>query len=252
MTTSLDLIKEICEEQNIPFEEFPDNMIIRTKKNGFFFMCHSNLNSAASGKIADDKVATYSLLKHANIPAVTHILIRKEMPEDEILSRIESTNLPFIVKPCCGLKGKDVTLCDTKENATNTIHELSKKYDAICLSPFLNAPHEYRCFYLDEKVYFTFRKTRSKDSFLHNLSKGATPSLIDQQSKKCKELSQIAIAAAKAIGIRFAAVDILESETGELKVLEINQAFSISHITESFPETKKIFKELYTQAIKNM
>lgn len=255
MNTFLKMITEICEEENIALDSFSDGWILRLNKADktvFFSGHHSDINSSASASIADDKVSTYTLLNSNNIPTIPHYLIRKEESLSEITSKINQYPLPLVIKPCCGSRGHDIYLCKTIEESLKNTTKLLKKYDSVCVSPFFDAKCEYRCFFLDNKVHFIYKKTKSDDSLFFNLCNGGNPSLIDQTEEKSRTIAEIATKAANSIGIRFAAIDILESKTGILKILEINEAPGASHLIKALPETYEIIKDIYRQAILKM
>lgn len=253
MTIFNQMIREICTEESLSIDEFSDGWILRLKKDGkplFFYGKLGNLNPAASGYIASDKVATYSLLQENNIPAIPHYLIHKKSAHESI--KLSDQSYPLVIKPCRGERGIDIFLCETREKAKMTIEKLLTKYEAICLSPYFDAKSEYRCFVLDGKAYFSYKKEKTDNEFFFNLCKGAKPSLIEQSGEKSRTICELAINATNAIGVRFAAVDILESKANKLKVLEINQAFGIDRLVETLPETYEIIKDLYRQAILKM
>lgn len=253
MSAFYQIIDEICQEENISLEKFSDDWILRLKKGEkslFFYGKLSDLNSAASGHIASDKTATYSLLKDSNIPAIPHYLVHQKNPD--ATSILTKQTYPLVLKPNRGERGIDIFLCKSQKEATKTITTLLKKHETICVSPYFEAIFEYRCLFLDGKVYFTYKKSKTDDKFFFNLCKGAKPSLVEQNDEKIRTIAQLAIDAANAINIRFAAIDILESKTGELKILEINQAFGTDRLIDALPETYKEIKELYRQAILKM
>jgi glutathione synthase/RimK-type ligase-like ATP-grasp enzyme len=82
----------------------------------------------------------------------------------------------------------------------------------------------------------------------HNLSVGGTPEIVSDENLK-KELSELAIRAAKALDIRFTSVDIVRTIEG-LKVLEINGAVSIEKFAKSSREAYDLAKNIYRKALK--
>ena len=253
MSAFYQIIDEICQEENISIEKLSDNWILRLKKDEkqtFFYGKLGNLNSAASGHIASDKAATYSLLTANNIPAIPHFLIHKK--ELQKTQSLKKQSYPLIIKPNHGERGIDIFLCKNEKESKEKIANLLDKYESVCFSPYFEAKFEYRCFYLDGKIYFSYRKNKTDNSIFFNLCRGAKPSLVDQKDEKIKAINKLAIDAAKSIGIRFAAIDILESKTRDFKVLEINQAFGVDKLIDAIPEAYEEIKELYRQAIIKM
>lgn len=84
----------------------------------------------------------------------------------------------------------------------------------------------------------------------HNLGAGAIPQILADEDLSL-EISKLAIAGRKAIGIRFASVDIVQA-AGELKVLEINAGIMMEYFSRHFPEERERVKAIYAKALKEM
>ena len=84
-----------------------------------------------------------------------------------------------------------------------------------------------------------------------NLSQGATCIPVTD-NKLCSDVSYLAISAAKAINISFATVDILQSNNGELYVLEINAGVAMDQFILQYPNGRKIAFSIYEKAILSM
>ena len=90
-------------------------------------------------------------------------------------------------------------------------------------------------------------------SWKHNLSNGAEPVLVDEKSdRNLEKIKEIAIQAGKAIGIRFATVDIALTSENELTVVEINGSVCMNKFAELVPNGYKIAKNVYEKAIDKM
>lgn len=85
----------------------------------------------------------------------------------------------------------------------------------------------------------------------HNLAFGAQPEIIAPDNLLYSTLADIAIRAAKTINLGFCTVDILQSLSGELKVLEINSGVSVEKFAEALGEEgAAIAKGVYQEALK--
>jgi len=84
----------------------------------------------------------------------------------------------------------------------------------------------------------------------HNLGSGAIPQIVVDEDLALN-IAKLAIAAKKAIGIRFASVDIVQA-AGKIMVLEINAGIMMEHFSRHFPEERKRVKAIYAKAIKTM
>lgn len=85
-----------------------------------------------------------------------------------------------------------------------------------------------------------------------NLGKGAYPIIIEERSEKYTQIMQLAKRAANAINIRFASVDIIETEKNELLVLEINAGVMIEHFLKRLPKQYSKVKSVYEKAVLKM
>ena len=258
------MIRELCNELEINCTELSDHWVFRLEKSGKVFHIVGNrfdLNTAASGALCDDKVSTYETLKNANLPAVPHYLFynenfsrhtRPSITFSKQLSTFLSTAIyPLVIKPNHGTCGRDIFFCKDLAAANSATTCLTATDDTFCASPFIDAPHEYRCFFLDNKILLIYRKDRTT-SWQHNLSKGAIPKLINPSSSLYEKLSTLALAAGTALNLRFATIDILEAKTGELLVLEANQGVMTTIFASLSPKNYELSKNIYRSALKSL
>lgn len=82
----------------------------------------------------------------------------------------------------------------------------------------------------------------------HNLAHGATANLLSTDDTRWKEIELIANAARMALGIRFASIDIVETDDG-LAVLEVNAGVMMEKFARQSPETWAIAKSIYYNAL---
>lgn len=155
------------------------------------------------------------------------------------------------MKPNHGTCGRDVFLCEDLTAANSAATHLITTDDTFCAAPFIDAPHEYRCFFLDNQILLIYRKNRTT-SWQHNLSKGATPKIIEPSNPLYKKLSTLALAAGAALNLRFATIDILETKEGNLLVLEINQGVMTTIFASLSPENYELSKNIYRSALKSL
>lgn len=85
----------------------------------------------------------------------------------------------------------------------------------------------------------------------HNLSGGANPIILEDCDLRVK-IQDIVKKAGKAININFASIDVIETITGELYVLEVNSGIFMKNFMEKHPEGRKIAKEIYSEAIEEI
>lgn len=259
------MIRELCAELDITYVELSDGWVFRLSKSGRTYHIIGNrfdLNLSASSALADDKVSTYEVLHHANVPAVPHYLFYNEnfshdstSVSPRLASQINSTlstiPYPIVVKPNHGSRGRDVYLCHNSVEAHSALQQLLHTDETIAYCPFFEAPYEYRCFFLDGQILLIYRKNRT-NSWQHNLSRGAKPQIIPSDSPLFASLSSLASRAGTALNIRFATIDILENTSGEQRVLEINQGITTSIFSQTHPDGYELSKNIYRAALKSL
>lgn len=80
------IIKQICQEKSIQYEELSDDWIIKLTKenrNKFIVGYKFDLNNQATSEICNDKFALYAVLKSEEIPVIEYnILFKNE--EDKL------------------------------------------------------------------------------------------------------------------------------------------------------------------------
>lgn len=267
------IIDEICEEEDIRQECLSYSWIRRLKKDGErhdIVEYSFDLNNKTSCTIARDKFGTYEVLKSMGISVVDHDIIfnpelRYEFYEEGSIDKIDSlfeSNDRIVVKANDSSCGNDVYLCEDADYAKQMVRELFLKSNPnVCIQPYYDATYEFRNVFLDGEIIYVYKKEKPYEmidgkkhytSWKHNLSQGAVPILIDEGFKQYEEITRLAIEAAKAIGIRFATVDIIQTKDNEFKVLEINSNVCLFKFAEIVPCGYEIAKEVYRKAVKRM
>ena len=238
------IIKKLCTELKINFIELSSGWVFKLQKDGktaYIIGNRFDLNLSASGEIASDKSATFSVLNHHLIPVIPHyVAFDNTLPQDLVY--------PVVLKPNRGSRGRGVTLCKNQNEAKTTATKLLKSFESICYSPYHESPYEYRTFYLDGKVLCIYRKTKPKGSWKHNLSGGATPDLVPKGSLY-RQIEELAIKTGQALNIRFATIDILDTIDSGMMVLEVNQGVTTTIFSESVPGGKQIAEDIYRAAL---
>lgn len=195
-----------------------------------------------------------------------------------------------ILKANSSSEGKDVFCITNKEKLkSKIIEEFSNNKDSVSICPFYNIDFEYRTIILDGEILYCYKKKKPsvigngqnnleelimlakienvyddldlsyipkeneevEVSWKHNLSQGAKP-IIDICESKKSEIYTIAKNAAKAIGIRFASVDIAETADGELLVMEINSSVCMDKFSKLIENGYQIRKDIFSKAIDKM
>ena len=155
------IIKQICQEKNIQYQELSDDWIIKLKKenkNRFLVGYKFDLNTQATAEICNDKFALYAVLDSEEIPVIKYnILFKNE--EDRLKKYFEEYNQNVVLKPNNGTCGNNVLhICDYNELKDEYNRLISKCY-SVDICPYYEIESEYRVIYLSDKQHI-YKKVR--------------------------------------------------------------------------------------------
>ena len=167
------IIRELCHEMNIKVEKLSYGWLLQLTKDGkvrHITRNHFDNNPQATGEIADDKYATYEVLKSQNVPVIEHTMIfnpatrTKYIPEEGVWNTVVSEflkNEKVVVKSNDGCMGKGVTLCHNLREIEIAIQKLFNQNEgSVSICPFYDIKTEYRTFYLNGEVLLIYGKTK--------------------------------------------------------------------------------------------
>ena len=262
MSNFQEIIKEICDENNIKFELISKNWIIKLEKNNlirYIVGMRFPLNDYASAFICNDKYATYEALTNAKIPIVEHKLIynkkfiKKEISDLENEAEIEKYVKKYdrvVVKDNMGTEGINVFLCNNTEDVLDALSKIFELRQTAVISPFLKIANEYRCICIDDECKLVFEKIRQSGEWRHNLSNGAIARIVYDEKMR-GEVAQFALNVMRKLNLRFASVDLIRVNN-EISVLEVNSGVCMSKFMRQVDGGRKNKKNIYCEAIKKM
>jgi glutathione synthase/RimK-type ligase-like ATP-grasp enzyme len=166
----VNIIEEICAEQEIQCERFSYDWIFRLTKNertAHIFGYQFENNSATAQLICTDKCASSEILRSKGIPAVEHFFFIS--PDDlhyiglegnwqrmlELLKKYGR----LVCKPNEGTGGIDVFQVSSEVELELAVNSVFAHSRSLALSPFYPIDHEYRVILLNDKVKLVFSKT---------------------------------------------------------------------------------------------
>lgn len=164
------LISELCHEHDIKLDILHEGRIRILSLNGKERVIWSKkfeINSVTATKIADNKSSTYEVLKHNNIPCVSHKRFtchyeNRNCYLDENSFQLLCHDLEkyreLVLKPENGYEGNDVYRCSCIEDLFLIFKNLQKPYNFICSSPYYSVKAEYRTIYLNGKALLSYEK----------------------------------------------------------------------------------------------
>lgn len=99
--------------------------------------------------------------------------------------------------------------------------------------------------------YIPMKGERVNISWKHNLSGGAKPSVL-KDGKLKTAIETLACEAGRAMNIRFATIDIIQTTNDELYVLEVNSGIGTTIFVKTVEEGYEIVKGIFKEAVKKM
>ena len=128
---------------------------------------------------------------------------------------------PYIIKVIEGSQGVGVVKADSVGAARSVIETLQALEANILVQEFIAeaAGSDVRCFVVGDRVVAAMKRTGASDDFRSNLHRGGTAIGL----KPSPAERETAVAAARAMGLRVAGVDLLQSDRGPL-VMEVNSS----------------------------
>ncbi|MBR2240688.1 MAG: hypothetical protein IJ890_04865 [Clostridia bacterium] len=149
------IIKEICLEKNIQYEELSDDWIIKLKKdniNKFLVGYKFDLNSQATAEICNDKYALYAVLNSEGIPVIEYnILFKNE--HHKLQKYFDKYNQNVVLKPNNGTCGNNVFHISNFKELEDEYNKLTNQCYSVDICPFYEIESEYRVIYLPNKKH---------------------------------------------------------------------------------------------------
>ncbi len=177
------------------------------------------LNRSAAIQRSRDKLHSLQLLSRKNIGMPVTGFASK--PEDikDLLNMIGGA--PVVIKLLEGTQGIGVVLAETRKAAESVIEAFMGLKANIMVQEYIKEAGgaDIRCLVIGDKVIAAIKRQALPGEFRSNLHRGGSASLV----KITPEERRTAVAAAKAMGLQVAGVDLLRSHRGPL-VMEVNSS----------------------------
>lgn len=225
--TDSNLLKD---EQALPdFVVFSDKDIPLAQQ--FESMGIPLFNSSKSIAVCDNKILMYQALSEAGIRIPKTIIAPKIFPGTMPMQlemfdpAITELGFPMIVKEAFGSFGEQVYLIRNREQLHRKITEIGT--DPFVLQEYIQTSHgrDIRINVVGGRIVASMIRSSETD-FRANVSRGGNM----EQYTPTKKESELAIAAAAAVGTDFAGVDLLFGPEGEPLVCEVNSNAHIRSI----------------------
>lgn len=175
------------------------------------------LNESVAITRARDKLRSLQLLARKGLGLPVTGFANSPSNINDLINMVGGT--PLVIKLLEGTQGIGVVLAETREAAESTIEAFMGIKVNIMVQEYIKEAEgaDIRCIVVGDKVVASMMRRAKAGDFRSNLHRGGTASRV----KITTEERSTALAAAKAVGLNVAGVDIVRSKRGPV-VLEVN------------------------------
>jgi ribosomal protein S6--L-glutamate ligase len=175
------------------------------------------VNRGAAIATAKDKLGTLQRLAGEGIGIPTSAVLRTSSNLDRLLRRVDGT--PVIFKLLRGSQGNGVALAETPRAAVSVLDALLALGQDVLLQQCIKESigRDIRALVAGGRVVAAMRRVAPEDEFRSNIHRGA----VGEPVSLAPPVQRIAVAAARAIGLDVAGVDLIETPGGAV-ILEVN------------------------------
>lgn len=250
MNVMQEALMQACENLSIPYEVLhKDQIVVRVLINGqkyHYIHWFLPFNRADVQRILRDKDLQYTLLQNViAIPKWKSYLASEIDEEYSISKRGDSKvslkkvrqdiknhfDLPVLVKPNMGSKGRQIKVCQTVDEALQAVlgifEKTTDRFSYIALiQQFITIKNEYRVVGYKEKALLVYKKDIAQATFAGNLSplhwEGSKAiHVIDVQT--IQRVEAFVAPVFRETDLLYGGFDVAEDTEGNLWLLEINR-----------------------------
>lgn len=194
---------------------FYGTAIVRQFETGGTF----SINPSIAITRSRDKLRSQQLLTMKGVAMPITGLANSPSDIDDLISVVGKP--PLVIKLLEGTQGVGVVLAETKKAAESVIQAMMGLNANILVQEYIKEAEgaDIRCFVVGDKVVAAIRRRAAPGEFRSNIHRGGKAELI----KITKAEREMAIQAAKIMGLKMAGVDLLRSNRGPL-IMEVNSS----------------------------
>lgn len=175
-----------------------------------------------------DKLRSLQILARSNVGMPKTVFTNYSKEVKKIIDSVGGA--PLIVKLLEGTQGYGVVLAPTRKAAESIIEAFHSMKARVIVQEFIEEAKgaDIRAFVIGNKVVGAMKRQGKEGEFRSNLHQGGSGTLI----KLTKREREVALTAAKSMGLAIAGVDMLQSSRGPL-VLEVNSSPGLEGIEKT-------------------
>jgi ribosomal protein S6--L-glutamate ligase len=175
---------------------------------------HVLINSIEAVLVAIDKFETSYRLQQAGVATPSVVVVQDGDSACEVLGQWGR----LVAKPLFGSLGLGIELVEDTADGRAMLAELVDRYDAVYLQEFVPSPgRDIRAFVVGPRVAASIFRVAKPGEWVTNVHRGAETVVCTLDA----ETERLAVQAARAVGLDYTGVDILEGPDGPV-VIEVN------------------------------
>ncbi len=178
---------------------------------------------------AKNKLRTLQLLTEKSIPVPKTMVVNRFEFLDEAIRKMKK--FPIIIKTPFGSLGKGVAIVESRRSLHSAFDMLltSSDFNSLLIQEYVaeSEGKDIRVFIIDGKVVASMERDSGGKDFRSNLALGGEGRMVRLSKKE----EAISLAAADALNLKIAGVDLLRSKEGPV-IMEVNCNPGLTGITE--------------------
>lgn len=178
-----------------------------------------SLNPSLAISRSRDKLRSLQLLARKSLPMPITVFANSPNDIDDLIKMVGGA--PLVIKLLEGTQGVGVVLAETQQAAQSVIQAFYGVRANIVIQEYIQEAKgcDIRCIVLGGKVIASMKRQAPEGEFRSNLHRGGSATTVSIT----KAERNIAIQAAKIMGLNFAGVDLIRSKRGPL-IMEVNSS----------------------------
>lgn len=166
-----------------------------------------------------DKLRSLQVLARAGLGLPKTVFTNYSKDSEAVIDKVGGA--PCIIKLLEGTQGVGVVLAETKSAATSVLDAFQGLQARVIVQEFIKEANgsDIRAFVVDGVVVGSMKRQGKEGEFRSNLHRGGTAEIVELT----EEEENVALKAAKVLGLGVAGVDMLRSNSGP-KIMEVNSS----------------------------
>lgn len=207
------------------------------------------VNSSIAIVRSRDKLRSLQIFSRHDIGIPKTVFTNHPKKLDPLITEIGGT--PVVIKLLEGTQGIGVVLAETKKAAKSVVEAFHGLNANMLIQEFIAEAGgaDIRAFVVNGRVVGAMKRQGAEGEFRSNLHRGGTATMV----RLTRAQRALAVAAAKAMGLNMAGVDMIESDRGPL-VLEVNSSPGLEGIEKATGKNiaAEVIKYIEANAGKNL